>query len=161
MPMKIYRIAVCGLLLLAPACGRVPVLNKIIDSDTLPEQVSSADIVVIGKLVALEARALIEEEFIYSYGTRYIYYDVAELEVIDVLKGEFDKDIMYVKFLSFDQTQPPPHDKVDCGFFSYHNIWDPGIWLIDMGSGREPQLIARRGNYLPLSRLGDVRKSLE
>jgi hypothetical protein len=160
MLMNIYRIAVCGLLLLAPACGRVPLLNKFIDGDTLPEQVSGADIVVIGKMVTLEARALIEEEFIYSYGTRYIYFDVAGLEVIDVLKGDYDKETIHVKFLSFDQTQPPPHDEVDCDFFSYHNIWDPGIWLIEIRTGREPKYYVRRGNYIPMNRLPEVRKSL-
>jgi hypothetical protein len=157
----LLRAVICLLLLLAVGCGRVPVLNKIIDSDMLPEQVAGADIIVTAKLVSLEERAIIEEEFIYSYGIRYIYYDVAELGIIEVLKGDYERDVMFVKFLSFDQTQPPPNDKVDCDFFSYHDIWEPGIWLIDRGEGREPQLIVRRGNYLPLGRLGDVKRALE
>lgn len=145
---------------LAGGCGRLPLINWIIDNDTLPERVSDADIVIIGRLVSVNERGLTEEEMTFDSGQyyrRYVFYDLGKIEVQEVLEGNFSRDYIYVKFLSFDQTQPPPNDKADCAAFSFHNIWNAGIWLIERDTDREPRFKVRRGNFVPLNRLGDVK----
>ena len=155
----------CLLPFLMASCGKVPILGKITDSDTLPERLSSADMVLVGKLVSLEERAFAEREPAFGYQgqavDRYVYYDVGKLEVREVLKGSYGEKVIYVKFLSFDQTQHPPYDKADCEPFSYHNIWDTGIWLIDIARDGEPRFTVKRGNYAPLDRLEDARECIE
>jgi hypothetical protein len=157
------RCVIPCLALLIAGCGKVPILNKIVDSDTLPERVSSAKIIITGKLVDVNERALIDEETILKgrqYVTHYTYYDVGKIEVIETLKGTYDKDILFIKFLSFDQTQPPQL-KIDCNHFSYYDIWNIGIWLVDIDKNHEPRFRVNRGNYLPFDRLEEVKSIID
>ncbi len=163
MQVMLCRCAIPFMALLMAGCGKIPILNKIVDDDTLPERVSSAEIVITGKLVDVNERALIDEETILKDGqyiTHYTYYDVGRIEVIETLKGTYDKDILFIKFLSFDQTQPPQL-KIDCKHFSYYDIWNIGIWLVDIDADHEPRFRVNRGNYLPYDRLEEVKSIID
>lgn len=157
-----YRCAILFPALFVAGCAKVPMLNKIVDSDTLSERVMGAEIVITGKLVEVNERTIIDEETILKdgqYVKHYTYYDVGRIEVIETLKGTYDKDILFIKFLSFDQTQPPQL-KIDCKHFSYYDIWNIGIWLIDIDTSHEPRFRVNRGNYLPFDRLEEVKSIL-
>jgi hypothetical protein len=162
-PMVFLRHAVTCAAIVAVGCARIPILGKLVDSDTLPERTSRVEIVITGKLLSVNERALIEEEIRRDgpyYKKHYTYYDLGKISVLEVLKGSYGKKEIFIKFLSFDQTQPP-QEKIDCKHFSVYDIWNPGIWLIDIDTGKEPLYLVRRGNYLPSSRREDVKKCIE
>ena len=161
--MKIRVLALFCIVLLSAGCGKVPILGKATAVDDLPRRVSRTRVVLIGKLVSLNERAVTDQEQEFVGGrlrTRLVWYDVATLEVVEILKGTCDSSKVFVKFLSFDQTQFPPRDKADCRFFSHHDIWNPGIWLIDIDKDHEPRFTVQRGNYEPMIRLEDVKTAL-
>jgi hypothetical protein len=161
--MKIRALSLLGIALLAAACAKVPVIGKALAGDDLPRRVSEARIVLVGKMLSLDERAVTDEEQELVNGqllTRLVWYDVAAIEVIEILKGACDSGRVFVKFLSFDQTQFRSRAEVDCRFFSEHDIWNPGIWLIDIDKDHEPPLTVQRGNYEPMIRLDDVKAAL-
>ncbi|UCF04852.1 MAG: hypothetical protein JSV33_13140 [bacterium] len=163
-PWARFRIVIFWTILLTAGCGKLPIINKIIDNDTLSERVSGAEIIIIGKLSSVEERGLIEEEMRFGEGQyykHYLYYDLGKIEVQEALKGSYEKGSIFIKFLSFDQTQPHPLSKADCRHFSYHNIWNIGIWLIDIEKVGEPRFKVQRGNYVPLERLEDVKAVID
>ncbi len=161
--MKSSRYAVPCFILLAAGCAKVPILGKLLDNDTLPGRTSRAEIIIVGKLLSVNERAVIEEEIRRDgpyYKKYYTYYDLGEVAVLEILKGSYGKKELFIKFLSFDQTQPP-QEKIDCKHFSVYDIWKPGIWLIDIDTGTEPLYLVRRGNYLPSNRRDDVKICIE
>ena len=150
------------MLLLHEGCGVMASLGGLAGGDILPERVAHADIIIVGKLLDVNERAVVEEERRRNgpYYYTYTYYDIGKVSVLEVLKGKFGKEEIFVKFPSFDQTQPAQL-KIDCRHFSVHDIWKPGVWLIEVDSGREPEYLVRRGNYVPSGRRGDVMKIIE
>jgi hypothetical protein len=161
--MKIRALAFLGIALLAAGCAKVPVIGKVLAGDDLPRRVSESRVVLIGKMASLNERAVTREEQEFSDGslrTRLVWYDVAAIEVIEILKGACDSSTVSVKFLSFDQTQFPPRDKANCRAFSSFDIWNPGIWLIDVDKRLEPRFTVQRGNYEPMIRIDDVKAAL-
>jgi len=138
-------------------------VGRVLAGDDLPRRVSEARVVLVGKVASLDERAATDEEQDFVDGrlrTRLVWYDVAELEVIEILKGTCDSSKVFVKFLSFDQTQLPPRDEANCRSFSEHDIWNPGIWIIDIDKDHEPPFTVQRGNYEPMIRLDDVKAAL-
>lgn len=161
--MKIRALVLLGIALLAAGCAKVPVIGKVLAGDDLPRRVSEARIVLVGRMISLTERAVTDEEQELVDGqlrTRLVWYDVAAIEVIEVLKGACDSGRVLVKLPSFDQTQYPPRDRADCRFFSEHDVRLPGVWLIDSDKDHEPPFTVRPGNYEPMSRIGDVKAAL-
>lgn len=155
----------CLFLCLMASCSKVPILGKFTDDDTLPERLSSADMVIVGRLVSVTERAFAEREAAFGYQgqpvERQVYYDLGKIEVREILKGSYEGETIHIKFLSYDQTQYPPYDKADCEPFSYFDIWNTGIWLIDIDKHGEPRFRVKRGNYAPLNRLEDARRHID
>jgi hypothetical protein len=162
--MNIHAIAALCIAILSTGCAKVPVVGKVLAGDDLPRRVSEARIVLVGKMVSLDERAVTEEEQELVDGrlrTRLVWYDVAVIVASELLMGACHGSRMSVKFLSFDQTQLPPRDKADCRAFSEHDIWNPGIWIIDGDRAHAPRFTVRRGNYEPMSRLDAVKAALD
>lgn len=155
----------CLFLCLMASCSKVPILGKFTDDDTLPERLSSADMVIVGRLVSVTERAFAEREAAFGYQGQpvelQVYYDLGKIEVREILKGSYEGETIHIKFLSYDQTQYPPYDKADCEPFSYFDIWNTGIWLIDIDKHGEPRFRVKRGNYAPLNRLEDARRHID
>jgi hypothetical protein len=161
--MKSRWIIIYYLALMMTGCGKIPMIGKIIDTDTLPERVSKAELVIIGKMVSFNMRAVMVEQLLIRDGQRiqhYTYYDVAKLHDIEVLKGAYVGQHLFIKFLSFDQTQPDQQD-IDCKAFSPYNLWESGIWLIYIDEDQEPAFTVARGDFVPLSRLEEVKEIIE
>lgn len=161
--MIIHRYAILGAAIVAAGCARIPILGRLVDSDTLSGRTSRAEIIIVGKLLSANERALVEEEIRRDgpyYHKHYTYYDLGKVAVLEVLKGSYEKKEIFIKFLSFDQTQPA-QQKIDCRHFSVHDIWKPGIWLIDIDTGKEPLYLVQRGNYFPSARREDVIRIIE
>ena len=161
--MKIRVLPLLCIILLSASCAKIPVLKKTTADDDLPNRLSEAQVVLVGRLAALNERAVTGQEQDLVDGrlrTRMIWYDVATLEVIETLKGTCDSSTVHVKFLSFDQTQFPPWDTADCHAFSYYDIWNPGIWIIDIDKDLDPRFTVQRGNFEPMNKLEDVKRAL-
>jgi hypothetical protein len=153
----------CGEAFLAAGCAKVPIAGKLLAGDDLPRRVSEAPVVLIGRMASLEERAVTGEELEAVDGrpvTKLVWYDVAALGVIEVLKGVCGDGTVSVEFLSFDQTRYPPRDRARCRAFSSYDIWNPGIWIIDFDSHIEPRFTVQRGNFLPISMLDKVKAAL-
>jgi len=56
--MKIRVLALFCIVLLSAGCGKVPILGKATAAEDLPRRVSRARIVLIGRLVSLNERAV-------------------------------------------------------------------------------------------------------
>jgi hypothetical protein len=153
----------CGDAFLAAGCAKMPVVGTVLAGDDLPRRVSEARVVLVGRMASLEERAVTGEELEAVDGrpvTKLVWYDVAALDVLEVLKGVCGDGTVSVRFLSFDQTQYPPRDRARCRAFSSYDIWNPGIWIIDFDSHIEPRFAVQRGNFLPISMLDKVKAAL-
>jgi hypothetical protein len=151
-----------GFVLLVWGCAYLYQTENILYRYTLPERVEDADVIVIGELIDRKERVHRE-----TYGTledrtlvkRYYYYDVAEVRVIEVLKGECEGDVIVFRLPSEDQSQPQCAE-TESGHFSPHDIWQRGAWLFNYDSDRGPPLRANRGGFVPSERIAEVREVL-
>lgn len=144
-------------------CGYLRQAENLLIGYSTSERVADADLIVVGVLedryehLMHETVDVVEDN---TYKLRYVYFDVGEIKVIEVLKGDCEEEIVYFRLPSEDQSQPN-ETETEAELFSPHDIWEQGIWMLVYDCDREPPYRANRGSYLPMDRIAEVKSSLK
>jgi hypothetical protein len=143
-----------GLACLVVLTAALPALAMMPAPEPMPKRVGRADIVVIGKVVAIEDRTVSVEQFVGA--KEKTQYGVAVIEVSEGLVGAKDKSKVRVGFI----PPPPPNANVKtkhrgyvptvgqeaCFILSKHvvgDFYEPGLYNVIDKSAREVDEVKR------------------